>query len=526
MPTQDYKEKGLNLLKKGQKGIIHAIFSRFGLILLMLAVQVFILFSIFQWFKEFSPHFFGAAVLFSFVMVIYLLNSKINSTAKITWLIVIMLMPVFGVLLFAYTQSDIGHRALKERMNHIITDTKERIPQSVEVTKRLKEENPGVAALAYYMQRSGCHPVYDKTSVTYFPLGENKFEEMLKQLEEAKHFIFMEYFIVDEGLMWGKVLEILARKAKEGVDVRIMYDGTCEFALLPRDYPKRLKALGIKCKVFAHVSPFISTHYNYRDHRKILVIDGHTAFNGGVNLADEYINQKIKFGHWKDTAVMVKGEAVKSFTLMFLQMWSIDEKEEESARFLAYPSYPVEETKGYVIPYGDCPLDDDKLGERVYMDILNRALKYVHIMTPYLILDEEIEAALTFAAERGVEVILLLPGIPDKRIPYALAKTHYAPLLKSGVKIYEYTPGFVHAKVCVSDTKEAVVGTINLDYRSLYHHFECATYMYDTDCVSEIEKDFQGTLLKCRQVSLETVRKEKWTVKLTGYLMKVVAPLL
>lgn len=371
--------------------------------------------------------------------------------------------------------------------------TKDRIPQSGEVMEALLKENPQVAALAHYMHRSGCHPVCNRTAVTYFPLGEDKFEEMLRQLEAAEHFIFMEYFIVDEGLMWGKVLEILARKAKEGVDVRVMYDGSCEFALLPRDYPRRLKALEIKCKVFAPVSPFVSTHYNYRDHRKILVIDGHTAFNGGVNLADEYINEKKKFGHWKDVAVMVKGEAVKSFTLMFLQMWGITEKEDETVRFLSYPALP-QEAKGFVIPYGDCPLDNDKLGERVYMDILNRAVQYVHIMTPYLILDGEMETALKFAAEKGVEVALLLPGIPDKVIPYALAKTHYASLIASGVKIYEYTPGFVHAKAFVSDAREAVVGTINLDYRSLYHHFECAAYLYNTDCIAKIEEDFQACL--------------------------------
>lgn len=522
----DYKSKGLSLLKKGQKGIIHAVFSRFGLILFLLAIQVLILFSIFQWFEEFLPHIFGGTVLFTFIMVICLLNSSINPAAKITWLIVIMLLPVFGVLLFLYTQSDIGHRALKKRIDQIIHDTKEAIPQKEDVRKRLAEENPGAAALAHYMQRSGCHPVFENTSVTYFPLGEDKFDEMLRQLETAEHFIFMEYFIVDEGLMWGKILEILARKARAGVDVRIMYDGTCEFSLLPRDYPKRLKALGIRCKVFAPVSPFVSTCYNYRDHRKILVIDGHTAFNGGVNLADEYINQKLKFGHWKDTAVMLKGEAARSFTLMFLQMWGIGEKQEEYAHFLSYPPLPVKKTKGYVIPYGDCPLDDDKLGERVYMDILNRSLSYVHIMTPYLILDGEMETALKFAAERGVETALILPGIPDKAIPYALAKTHYASLLKSGVKIYEYTPGFVHAKVFISDSAEAVVGTINLDYRSLYHHFECATYLYQIDCIQEMEADFQVALAKCRQVTMETVHQEKWTVKLTGHLMKAVAPLL
>lgn len=522
----DNESKGLILLKKGQKGIMHAIFSRMGVIMVLLVIQILILFGIFQWFKEFLPHIWGGTILFTVCMIIYLLNSRMDPTGKITWLIVIMLAPVFGVLLFGYTQSEMGHRVLKRRVDQISSDTLEEIPQSQEVMEQLSEENKGVASLAHYMHRSGCHPVFRGTSVKYFPLGEDKFAEMLRQLEAAEHFIFMEYFIVDEGLMWGRILEILARKAAEGVDVRVMYDGTCELALLPRDYPKRLRALGIKCKIFAPVMPFVSTLYNYRDHRKIMVIDGHTAFNGGVNLADEYINHTVKFGHWKDTAVMLKGEAVKSFTLMFLKMWEIDEKETEFGSFLANPSLPVEGANGYVIPFGDCPLDNDRLGERVYMDILNRSQEYVHIMTPYLILDGEMETALKFAAERGVEVVLILPGIPDKAIPYALAKTYYASLLKSGVKIYEYTPGFVHAKVFVSDDHEAVVGTINLDYRSLYHHFECATYMYGTDCVADIEADYEATLQKCRQVTMETVKKEKWSVKLTGYVMKVIAPLL
>ncbi len=524
----DYKNKGLNLLKKGQKGIIHAIFSRFGLALVMLVLQVLILFGIFQRFEEYLPHIFGGMVFLSFILVIVFLNmnSRINPTVKITWLMVIMLLPVFGVLFFVYIQSDLGHRVVKKYMNGVIAETKNYIPQKAEVMERLTEENPGAAALARYIARSGCHPVYDRTAVTYFPLGEDKFEEMLKQLEAAEHFIFMEYFIVDEGVMWGQILEILAKKAEEGVEVRFMYDGTCEFALLPRDYPKRLKALGIQCRVFAPVTPFVSTHYNYRDHRKILVIDGHTAFNGGVNLADEYINQKVKFGHWKDTALMLKGEAVKSFTLMFLQMWGSGGEKDETERFLSYPTGWAEGAGGYVIPYGDCPLDDDRLGERVYMDILNRSTRYVHIMMPYLILDGEMETALKFAAERGVQVVILLPGIPDKAIPYALAKTHYVSLLESGIQIYEYTPGFVHAKVFVGDGREAVVGTINLDYRSLYHHFECATYLYGADCIPGIEEDFQATLEKCRRVTMETVRKEKLVVKLTGCLMKVFAPLM
>lgn len=522
------ENKGLTLLRKGKRGILNTIFSRMGLVLLLLAVQIAFLIGIFLRFEKFLPHIMGGTVFVSVIIVLYILNSHINPTAKITWLIVIMTLPVFGAILFFYTKSDIGHRAIKKYFYNILNKTKNTIPETPEVKKRFFKEDPGAAALARYMQRSGCHPVYEKTVVTYFPVGEEMFAEMLKQLEEAKHFIFMEYFIVEEGMMWGKILEVLARKASEGVDVRILYDGTCEFMLLPRSYPKKLKKLGIKCEVFAPVTPFVSTHYNYRDHRKILVIDGHTAFNGGINLADEYINHTVKFGHWKDTAVMLKGEAVKSFTLMFLQMWVSGGKEieAETEKFLSYPSYPQEGAKGYVIPYGDCPLDDDRLGERVYMDILNRAKKYVHIMTPYLILDGEMETALKFAAERGVDVSLILPGIPDKIIPYSLAKTHYASLLESGVKIYEYTPGFVHAKVFISDDKEAVVGTINLDYRSLYHHFECATYLYKADCIPQMEADFQESGKVCRSVTLETVKNEKLFMKLLGVLMKAVAPLL
>ena len=519
------QNKGLYLLKQGQRGLVHLIFSRMGLILLLLAFHIFLLFSAFRWFESFLPHIYGGAVVFTLVMVLYLLNSRMDPSAKITWLIVIMLLPVFGALLYWYTQSDVGHRALKQRLNTLIGQTRDAIPQSAEVMEQLAGHSPGSAALARYVGRTGCYPIYDRTAVTYFPLGEDKWEEMLRQLEKAEHFIFLEYFIVDEGLMWGKILEILARKAKEGVDVRVMYDGTCEFSTLPHDYPKRLEALGIRCKMFSPVTPFLSTHYNYRDHRKILVIDGHTAFNGGVNLADEYINRVEKYGHWKDTAVMLQGEAVRSFTLMFLQMWNVDEKEPDFGRFLDYPTY-APEAAGYVMPYGDCPLDRDKVGEQVYMDILNRAQRYVHIMTPYLILDGEMENALKFAAERGVDVTLILPGVPDKAAPYGLALTHYRSLMDSGVKIYEYTPGFVHAKVFVSDGREAVVGTINLDYRSLYHHFECATYLCRVPCIPQIEADFQETLGKCRQVSEQTIRTEKLSRKLLGLFCKAIAPLM
>ena len=517
--------QGISLVKKGQKGVLHLVFSRLGLILLFLILHLFLLFCGFYWFREFLPHIYGGTFfLFSAVMVLSLLNSRMDASVKNTWLLLILLLPIFGALLFWYTQKDWGHRALKKRVQQLISQTKGSIPQSEKVMEKLDREAPEAAALARYLSGTGCFPAFENTDVTYFSLGEQMWGQMLLELEQAKHFIFLEYFIVDEGIMWGKLLEVLARKAKEGVQVRVMYDGTCEFSTLPHDYPKRLKELGIQCKMFAPVKPFLSTHYNFRDHRKIMVIDGHTAFTGGVNLADEYINRRDRFGHWKDVAVMLKGEAVKSFTLLFLQTWNVDEKKPEFQRYLNYPAYGPENAPGYVIPYGDCPLDRHKVGQRVYMDILNRAKKYVHIMTPYLIMDDEMQTALKFAAERGVEVSMILPGNTDNPAAHGLAWTHYASLLDSGVKIYEYTPGFVHAKVFVSDAMEAVVGTINLDYRSLYHHFECAVYMRQTACIAQIEEDFRKTLAQCAEITPQS--KIKTSRKLLGWLLKGIAPLM
>jgi len=522
----EVKNAGLQLIEKGKKSILRVIFSRFWIMSLLIILQFVVLFMILFQYGEYRQHYDIIKNIFVALMVLYVLNNEMNSNAKITWLVLVMLFPVFGALLFWFTQLELGHRMQKARLDYLIGSTKTSIQQDKEVIKKVSEESPDMKALVHYLARSGCYPIYDKTDVTYFPSGESKFEALLAQLERAEKFIFLEYFIIEEGIMWGQVLEILAKKAAEGVEVRVMYDGTCESSLLPSDYPKRLEALGIKCKMFAPVTPFLSTHYNYRDHRKIVVIDGQVAFTGGVNLADEYINERVRFGHWKDTAVMLSGVAVKSFTLMFLQMWNMEEKEPDFYKYINVPVLPVKNASGYVIPYGDCPLDDDKVGERVYMDILNRANKYVHIMTPYLIIDGEMETALRFAAKRGVDVKIILPGIPDKKYAFALAKTHYKHLLEAGVKIYEYTPGFVHAKVFTSDDCKAVVGTINLDYRSLYHHYECAAYMYQTECIADIERDFKETLAKCTCITKEAVKKEKLITKVAGWILKVVAPLM
>ena len=523
-----FEDGGIRLLKRGQKGVVHAIFSRFGLVLVLLLLQAFALFSLLQWFGELLPHYFGGTLLVTAAMMVYLLNQDMDNSVRITWLVVTALMPVLGVPLFWYTKSDVGHNALKHRLLDLEGQTGARLPQNEQTVELLQEQAPEAVPLARYLRgKGGGFPVYADTVATYFNGGEAMFDEMLRQLETAKKYIFLEYFIVDEGLMWGRILEVLARKAAQGVDVRVMYDGTCEFSTLPRDYPSRLEALGIQCKVFSPVQPFVSTHYNYRDHRKIFVIDGRVGFTGGVNLADEYINHVEKYGRWKDSAIMLEGEAVRSMTALFLQMWSIL-KEPEFEAFLADSIPAPAQAQGTAAPYGDCPLDGERVGEMVYIDLLNRARKYIHIMTPYLILDGELETALKFAAERGVDVHLILPGVPDKRFHYALAKTHYSALLDSGVKISEWTPGFVHAKVFVVDDREAVVGTINLDYRSLYHHFENAVWVTNAPCIRDIESDFQATLEECRTVSNDpkSIWQGKHLLRATGMLMKVIAPLL
>ena len=523
-----FEDGGIRLLRKGQKGLIHAIFSRFGLVLVLLVLQFGALFSLMRWFSNLLPHYLGGTLLVTAAMMVYLLNQDMNNSVRIPWLVVTALAPVLGVLLFCYTKEDVGHRMLKKRLLELEGQTRSQLAQDQKASTALDADCPGAASLAQYLRgRGGGFPVYENTQVTYFPSGEAKFAALLPQLESATQYIFLEYFIIDEGLMWGRILEILARKAAQGVDVRVMYDGTCEFSTLPRDYPRRLEALGIRCKVFAPVTPFVSTHYNYRDHRKILVVDGRVGFTGGVNLADEYINHIEKYGRWKDSALMLEGEGVRSMTALFLQMWSIL-CQPEFEQFLSDPIPAAANAKGFVVPYGDCPLDGERVGEMVYMDMLNRARKYVHIITPYLILDGELETALRFAAERGVDVHLILPGKPDKWFVYALAKTHYKALISSGVKISEWQPGFTHAKIVIADGVEAVAGTINLDYRSLYHHFEDAVWMVDAPCIRDIEQDFQHTLEQCRAVenTSASIWQKHYLLRATGMLLKVIAPLL
>lgn len=511
------------------KGLWKLLFGRTTLLVVLVLVQIVVLVGGFALLDKYVFLFNYILGFISLVILLYILNARQNASFKLTWIMLILFAPFFGVIFYLFTRVQPGTRFIARKIEQTITNQEPYLAQDPKVLDCLRQQSMETAGLARYVHDSGNYPTYTNTHVTYFPLGEDKFREMVNQLKQAKEFIFMEYFIVDRGFMWDTILEILVKKVKEGVEVRFMYDGTCSLSLLPPHYPDRMRELGIKCKVFAPIMPFLSTHQNNRDHRKILVIDGHTAFTGGVNLADEYINEIERFGHWKDTAIMVKGDAVKSFTLMFLQMWDIRETQatptEPYMRNLVPPDQAVSD-QGYVIPYGDSPYDTEYVGERVYMDILYSAKKYVHIMTPYLILDEEMITALTYAVKRGVEVIIMMPHIPDKIYAYLLARTYYGELIDSGVQIYEYTPGFVHAKVFTSDDEKAVVGTINLDFRSLYLHFECAAFLFKNPVIADIEKDFQSTLEKCQRITKKDCLNYNVFKKLAGRVLRLIAPLM
>ena len=524
--TIESKKKVLHLLDKSRRSFLRGVFSRTSIVVILLILQVFFLAASFVWLDYYRVWLEVLERVFAVATVLYLVNSEMDALSRVTWLILVMITPLLGSLFLLYTKLVWGYRSLKHRVNYLVDLSAPYLLNDPETVNVLKESTSTTYHLVQYFEHShGSFPSYQNTRVTYFPSGEPFFTELKKQLLKAEKYIFLEFFIIAEGIMWGEVLSILEEKVRNGVEVRVLYDGTVEFSTLSFDYAKRLEKIGIKAKAFSPITPFISTYYNYRDHRKIVVIDGEVGFTGGVNLADEYINKLERYGHWKDTAVMIEGKAVDSFLIFFLQMWSITEKE-----MIVEPYFGVHEKKitanGYVIPYADSPLDMDKVGENVYIDILNHARHYVYIMTPYLILDSEMEHAIRFAAERGVDVRIIMPGVPDKKTPYALAKTYYASLIKSGVKIYEYKPGFIHAKVFVCDDTKAVVGTINLDYRSLYHHFECATYLYKVDAISDIYTDFIHTLASCELVTLEMLNNRPLQQKLIGTIAKIVAPLL
>ncbi len=507
------------------KGGLFKIFNRTTVCILGILIQVAYLTSLFWTLGTYYTYSYVVFQLIGVALSVYIVSRDINPSYKIAWIIAILTFPIFGVMFYVFFGNSHSGDRLRKRMRHYSDFERKNLPQNEELFKKLSKESNSAAKQAEYLFRYGGYPLCSDTEITYFKGGEEKFEALIKELEKAEKFIFLEYFIIAEGKMWDSILEILAKKAAAGVDVRLVYDDIGCLLTLPANYRKKVEALGIKCCVFNKFKPIWSAKMNNRDHRKILIIDGKTAFTGGVNLADEYINAYEKHGRWKDSAIMLKGSGVRSFTMMFLTMWNYvtDSTPELPNDFLPDVAGTP---NGYVIPYTDSPLDDEPVGENVYLNIINNARKYVYITTPYLIIDNEMSRALTLAAKSGVDVRIITPHVPDKWFVHAVTRAHYKHLIQLGVRIYEYTPGFIHAKNFVSDDTTAVVGTINLDFRSLYLHFECAAWMFKCSCIPDIKRDYLNTLEECREITYEDCRNVNIFVRMGRALLRLFAPMM
>ncbi|MBQ7572891.1 MAG: cardiolipin synthase [Clostridia bacterium] len=495
---------------------------------IMLAFQVLVLCAGFVWLKDYSRVYFGLVSVTSALLLIYEINRREAPEFKMTWMIVIAIIPLFGALMYLYTRFGFISKGIAINHREACKEIDPIVPCDDEVYEKAKAQS-GVGGLVHYLKHSAAKSApYANTQVEYYKLGEEMYVQMKKEMENAKHFIFMEFFIVNQSsTMWHEMFDILSRKVREGVEVRLLYDGIGSVATLPKNFTLMLDNANIRHAEFAPVKPLLSTYQNNRDHRKIIVIDGEVAFTGGINIADEYVNRISRFGHWKDNGIKVVGDAVDKFSAMFLEMWNtVSDDDKDYTKYIGAGNKEKTDATGFVIPYGDCPLDEDNIGKRVYIDLINRAEEYVHIMTPYLVLDNETMEALRYAVSRGVEVKIIIPHHPDKAYAYWLAHTYYPELMHYGVEIYEYSPGFIHAKTMIVDNKYTVVGTVNFDYRSFYLHYECAVLMAGVDEIEKIETDFSDTVSKSEKITQEIYKQFNPITKLIGRGIRILAPII
>ncbi len=464
----------------------------------------------------------------SVVITVALIARNDNPAYKVAWIVVIMALPIFGICIYLLFGADTLKRADMLRLARL--ERKYFPKQNTAVLEKMESEKSSENAVsqAKYLENTAGASLFDRTETKYYPLGDLLFPDLLDALKSAEKFIFLEYFIIEKGVMWNAILEILTEKARTGVDVRVIYDDMgCMFALSHK-YPKILRALGIKCAVFRRIVPILSSSFNNRDHRKMCIVDGKVAFTGGINLADEYINQKERFGHWLDCGIRLRGEAVSSFTAMFLSMWEyLTLKKANIADFSAPAGYfDTVKSDGFVIPYSDSPCDEYQIGEDAYINMISQARKYIYICTPYLAPSYQMIAALKRSAKSGVDVRLMTPGVPDKPPVHSLSRSYYETLVSAGIKIYEYTPGFLHSKTFVCDDSIAICGTINLDFRSLCLHHECAVWMYGSSAVCDIKESFLENIEKCEEITRIWCKKTPIIKKAFRLVLRLFSPLL
>ncbi|MGI6713523.1 MAG: cardiolipin synthase [Bacilli bacterium] len=461
-------------------------------------------------------------LLLRIVLTVITLNRRIDPSYKITWLVIISLFPFLGSLFYLFIQIIPNSRLIVRWLNEKVAETRHLHRQDEIVVANLKKQLPHYAPLCAYLNRYGDASTYQDNQLEFYPLGDVFFPAMIAALEKAEKFIFLEYFIITPGLMWDTILKILERKVKEGVEIRLMYDGFNTFTSLPRNYYMKMRRKGIKCRVFAPIKAVLSSYQNNRDHRKICVVDGKVGFVGGINIADEYINQHVRFGHWKDTALRIEGSAVNALTIQFINMWSVRSKKPQIVeKYLIEHPQNKTPADNFVTPYTDAPENNENPAENIYLFLLANAKRYYHIHTPYLVLNDRLLRALLFAAKRGVEVVIIMPSIPDKKIPFYVARSYYKELLEAGIQIYEYTPGFNHGKVVVTDDQYFTVGTVNFDFRSLYLNYENGVVAYDPQIAKIIEDDFQKTLEVSEKITFAKIKTFSRSSRFIGRVMRI-----
>ncbi len=501
--------------------------NRVVIVGVLILLQAIWLFASLTKLAAYFPFFSTILSLLSLVAVIAIVNTQDNPAYKIAYIIMILVFPLLGGMMYLIFSGWLPSKKLRAKLELSEKRIRPFYVQNPETAAELEALDETGAGQSRYIRNYAGFPVWKNSTATYYKCGEDNYPVILEELRKAEHFIFLEYFIVQEGEMWNSILEILKEKAAAGLDVRMIYDDLGSVFVLPYRYDRTLESYGIKCEAFNKFVPFFSLVMNNRDHRKILIVDGHTAFTGGINLADEYINRKKKFGYWKDTGILVRGEAAVNLTAMFLTVWNTIRPTDKDFHNLLPHTYHSEvfPGDGFVQPYGDSPLDHETVGENVYLNMISAARKYLYIFTPYLIIDNEVMTALCLAAKRGVDVRIVTPGKPDKLMVFWVTQSYYKQLIQSGVKIYQYLPGFIHAKVFVCDDCYATVGTINLDYRSLYLHFECGVFLCHSKEILKIREDAIETMKQSKEVTAEEVKK-KLPIRLAQVLLRIFAPLL
>lgn len=461
----------------------------------------------------------------SVIVVIYIINRRDKPAYKITWIITILAFPVFGGLLYLVLRFQSTSGRMKKNFEHYDRTRRTAFSSDSDASAEIRRDHPVLNNRVNYLTSTAGFRVCANTASEFLTPGAEFYPEFIKAIESAEKFIFIEFFIIGEGIMWQTTLDILRRKASEGVDVRVIYDDVGSVGCLPAKYGHSLEQYGIKCQIFNPFRPLWTSVQNNRDHRKIVVVDGRIAFTGGVNIADEYIGEIERFGEWKDCAVMFRGDAVWSFTVMFLEMWNATARTNEDYSLFRAERTCLPDSEGYVIPYSDSPHSEENVSEHVYMQLITGAQKYLYIETPYLILDDGMLSAMILAAKSGVEIRIITPAIPDKKLVFMTTRSYYKPLLDAGVRIYEFTPGFIHSKVAICDDYLVTVGTPNFDFRSLYLHYECGSLMVDTPVVEAAKKDFLDTLTRCREITKEEASRNVF-VRTFQSILRVFAPLL